>query len=679
MSEQRTYTEAEIAAMLGTAPVEAAIPASPMQELKTQMGPSAWETAGQLIQEYAPAAGELAGALGGGIAGAKRGATWQPIPQLKVPSAVIGGVAGAMAGRGAGEVAADLAGDEVDAVDTVTNMLEAGAFEALGAGAFSLVAKGVEAIRKVRIGGQLSQEEAQALNQVNEMLKNSGATVRVGGKDVPVQLTPAQVTNSPLKATLERIAVAGYGGEGVQRLYIAQGEALKKIFDQTKRTFGRTGEGARESLGKAYQSAIEQVEQELVAWAKPKYAELDKLAKGASLSTQSIEQAVRMKLVGAGQNLRPNVGKTASIADLMTMTTRLPKKVEKLYQDQLLEMRNINFSNAFDRVEKLSAELRTLKAKASRDKNLEREYVKVIGMWHKTMETQAKRMGGNLYDEYKGLNEFYREGIRSVRSEGTKQLMAAAPEFVGETAAREGNVTLVKDLLASIDDAAALSAKMNANGKPSINAEQMRGDFKAGYLDVLFKDIMSEMTDSASDKASVLLGKLREDNNVRDTFNAVLTKPERARVLQAVSIAESLEKQAGGNFSLMVRGKQTQAGTSLVKSVQQGSVLGAGASVVGGPVTTAIMTGVAIGLLTAPPLIARSAAKGDKTAKLLAEAMQLVKKSETKNWDPVRDGGALVFLAASLPLRNEDLPPEWREEDIPASEVLLEKLFESAK
>ena len=590
----------------------------------------------QMIMDYAPMAGEIGGALYGSLKGAKQGATWSPIPQLKVPSAVVGGVVGAMTGRGIGETAADLAGDEVDVLDTLGSMLEAGAYELGGAAVFGGIAKGYRAIKNYRAGKELGEDELKALVELQQYLQTKGIT-----------LTPAQITNSGWQTNLEKVAIAGIGGETqLAKLYKAQNDALKQAFEREVQLIGRAD---RVGAGEAFQGAIKQVEEELIAWAKPQYKQLDAIAGATTMSAQSLETYVRGTLYANSRNIRANRGTTASISDMLQVQTRLPKEMENELKLLLRNERTISFKDAFSDIERLSTKLRELKLATDKQPKLEAFYSNLIDRYHTMLDTQAKKQGSDIYQKYKGISDTYREGMQNLRSEAVKSLADKAPEAVAESIWATGNVSLVHKAYNAIDDAALMAERVG--GKP-VDAEALKGRLKAGYLDNLFRQVQSEMTDSAADKASTIFGKIKGDPKYRDTFKAVLTKEEQAQISKVLGWAESLEKSSGGNFSLIVRGKQSAG----IRTLLQGAGIAGAAGTSVAPASALL----AIGAVMTPPVLARWAVSGKASNKALKQMQGLVERAVAGKWDRIRDGGALVTLMGTVPLRDNETPPEYR-------------------
>lgn len=643
--EQRMYAELQSEApsfSMVTSPV-----AEPMDQIaQTMEQTSLPNQVLEGIQEWAPITGEIGGAITGAIQGAKRGATYQPIPQLKIPSAVVGGIVGAITGRGLGETAADLAGDEFDPLDTLSNMAVAGTTEAVGAGVFAMIGKGYRAIRNYRAGKEMTEEEIKSIAELQRWMQSQGTT-----------LTPAQITNSGWQGTLDKIALAGFGGERqMTELFAAQNEALKTAFEQEIKMVGDT---SREAAGKAFTEAVEQVENELIKWAKPQYAEIDKLAGKTPMSFQSMEQWIRGKLLSSGSNLRPNKYKDASIADLQTMKTRLNPEMEKELKLLLNNNRTITFANAFDDIKRISGKLRALKSnKLQPDKELEQFYSNLLDRYHTMLGKQAEKSGTQVYSKYKEVSEIYRTSLETIRSKSISGLIDKAPEKIGETVWSNGNVTSVKEVYRAIEDLAK-TAKITG-GKP-VDVADLKSRFKAGYLDNLFRQVQSEMNNSASAKASTIFGQISGDPKTIDTFNAVLSKEEQGRIRHVLGWAESLEKIGAGNFSLVVRGKQSAGLRQLMNGL---SVTGAAG------VIDLSLAGVGFAAAITPSVLARWATSGKASQKALEKLTGLARKFEAGDFDPIRDGGALMSIVATMPLRNEDIPSELHVKGLNANEAL---------
>lgn len=646
--EQQMYEEllSEAPSFSMQAPV---VPPSPVAEIAQAMPPSLMEQAGEVVRDWAPMTGEIAGSIAGSLQGASRG--WNV---GKVPGAVVGGVAGAILGRGLGETAADLAGDDVDVLDTLSNMAEAGAWEAGGAGVFAVLGKGYRAIRNYRAGKEMTEEEIKSIAELQKFMQSQGTT-----------LTPSQITQSGWQQTLDKVSLAGFGGESqMTSLYLSQNEALKKAFEQEVKIVGKTD---RVAAGKAFQDAIGQVEDELIAWAKPQYAAIDKIAKKTPMSFQSMEQWIRGKLLSSGSNLRPNKFKTASIDDLMTMQTRLRPEMEKELKTLLRNSRTISFANGFDDIKRISGELRKLKAnKTQPDKELEQFYSSLLDRYHVMMDKQAKAAGTQVYEQYKKVSDVYRDSLEVLRSKSMMSLIDKAPEKIGEEVWANGNVTSVAEAYRAIEQAAKTAKKVG--GKP-VDVADLKSRFKAGYLDNLFRQVQSEMTDSATTKASTIFGKIAGDPKTRDTFNAVLSKKEQDRIKYVLKWAETLEKQGAGNFSLVVRGRQS-AGLKQALNTLSATTTASGLI---DPIGFAVGGALAV----SPALLARWATSGKASQKAMKQMQGLVAKKVAGNWDPVRDGGAWLSLIASMPLREDDIDPSMLQEGLDAQNSLEYELLKA--
>lgn len=619
------------------------------------------EGAKDFFREYAPMTSEALGS----IYGAYRAGATVPGP---IPAKVAGGmVLGAMGGRFFGESVVDAVEGEVDILDTLQKTLESGAWAAAGEGAGALISKGMQAIKNYRAGSKLSEEELANLAELQQALQATKVTDESGRL---VTLTPAQVANSPFQTNLEKIAISGFGGDAVGKMYQVQSEALQKVFDRTVRKFGVPN---REQSGKAFIDTINQVEDELIKFAEPKYAALDKLARNQTIDISPLLGKARWKLIDNSRNLRKGPADLTT-NELLNSATRLPPAEKKLYDRILGNKTKVTFSDMFKDLTTLTKELRTLKAEVnSPNRDLIQEYTKVIKQYHTVMEKQAAKMGTDVYDQYKTISTIYREGMTNLRSDAVTSLVTRAPEFVGETVFSEGNVTLVKQAYKAIDDAASIAKQIDGT---AVDAEALKNNFKSGYLDSLFKEVQRDMSNNAADRASAVFGKVKSDPKIKDTFNTVLNKSEQAEVMKVLKWAEALERQTAGNFSLVVRGKQSQG---FNRAVQNAQSLGAGGAAAGalGIVSPFGAIAIGVGIMSSPALLAKWAVSGKATNKMLTKASGLISRAAQGKIDAQKDFVTMMTLLSTMPLRQEDIPPEWRKEGLSANEA-AELMFYNA-
>ena len=638
---------------------------SPVSELQKQLDDinrqekaAREEAEPDFFTKFFPEIAEISGA----IAGAAGASKYAP-GILKVPAAVYGGVVGATTARTAGEVTQDVMLDnEVDVVDAIAEGLKAGTFEALGAGIFSAVGKGFKTLKAIRAGKKPTPEDIAELRELDKAMQESGIKLPNGE---PVRLTPAQITGSKAQTTLEKISIAGLTvGTNLKDLYEAQAKALQSIFDSNIALIGKAD---RKAAGEAFQNAIQQTKDEVAAWAGPKYKELDKLASSTPISFQSTEQWVRNKILASGKMMPSNKGKTASVQDLMSMSTRLPDYQEKFLKQLLDNDRTLSFDVMFDLQRKALKEVAKEKKALDRmDGDKIQFFSEVASQLGKNMETQAKKAGTDVYKQYQEINKTYKAAM-DLSDDAVSQLSKDAPEFVGEHIATTGNVTLVENAFKAIDDAAALAKQYGTPFDPV----KIKQDLKAGYVNSLLSKVMADMKGEAVEKASTVLGKLRTDLKSSDTFKAMLSKEEQGQLMKVLGWSEKLNKETAGNFSLMIRGKQSQALRQIVRGLS-------GVSVAGGYVGLGAVGAVtaAIGAVAAPSLIARWAVSGKATNKALGQIEDVIKAvNEGKKLSGAAIAG-FVALVASMPLRYEDLPDLEVKDNMTAGDALMFQFIE---
>jgi len=161
-----------------------------------------------------------------------------------------------------------------------------------------------------------------------------------------------------------------------------------------------------------------------------------------------------------------------------------------------------------------------------------------------------------------------------------------------------------------------------------------------------------------------------------DTFKAVLSSEEQGRLMKLLKWSDKLGGEEAGNFSLMVRGKQTQAlnkmGTAMAGA-------GGAAGVAGGVLGSTATLGIAAGILLSPKFIAHWATSGGATDKALKTANGIIDRINAKNFDPIREGVALATFLGSAGLRVDDVPEELRIEGLAPEEMLIMRMMEEAQ
>jgi hypothetical protein len=618
------------------------VPSSPVDDQAVmannpQLPEEAYQNSGLLstLSNFAPDVGELAGGITGAIKGANRGKV------LGLPGAVVGGVAGAVTGRAGGDAVDMALTGNVNLEERLTNLAIAGGSAIVGEAVGTALSRGYRALKKRRAAEPLDEAEAQSLTELFEYLQGQGVTI-----------TPAQLSGSSFQNTLEKVALSGFGGEKpLADLYAAQGDALLRLFDEEIALIGATGTGARQATGEAFQNSITQAEKELIAWAEPKYKALDSLAGNQTMSIQGTQQWARNTLTAAKSGRREGAG------------LRIDPARQKVLEDAILgNNQNLSFADTFNTIKVLSDDLAVLKKKADKNPGLEKFYVEAIGRLHRDAAKGAKAAGSEVYDEYKKVNTIYREGMRGLRPQALKSLATKAPEAVGETIYRTGNVTDVEAAYSAIDKAVEV-AKLTGGAVP--DAAKLKGDLQAGYLDTLLSGVRTVSEGGEATAALKLLDNIQGTPQTADTFNAVLPKESQARIKQMLGWAAQLEKNSGGNFSLVVRGRQS---AELRKLAQTGTGTSAGVAL--GFFNPALGVGLGLLAVLGPPILARRAVKGKVSANTLKELQGIQQRYVADELDPIRDMSALFSVMISMGITNEDLPDEFKVEGLEAEEAL---------
>lgn len=566
------------------------------------------------VAPYLPDLGELTGSLAGAYRGMQAGRV------LGLPGMAGGMIVGAAVGRGSGENVKQLIEGSFDPIKTIEDALTSGAlaagFEAIGP-VFSMAKN---AITNLRAGRQVSQEELSAISELQKRLQENGIT-----------LTPAQLTQSGFQKNLEKIALSGFGGEVPMRnLYEAQEEFIARTLSDLAESAGKSG---RQITGEQFQETLKLAEDQLIAWARPKYAELDKAARNTPINIQSTEQTLR-NAIKRGQAGRKE-GST------------LDPEVENMYQYVLGTKRNTDFRTVFDTISRLSSDLRNLQGRATNpNKKYEKALRDTIELLHGDLEKAAIRSGDpELLRQYKEVSEIYRTTMSTLNDSAISSLAAKNPEFVGSTIYQNGNVTMVQRAFSAIDEAYRTAQRAGKTGDDLPNVEELKNNIRAGYLRKLFQKV--ETNDTSVATASKLLKDLQANPEMKDTFNAVLTKKQQNEVKRVLAWADRLESLSAGNFSLVVRGRQSGAVNQLMTGAS-------GAGLVSGyTFADPVLLGTSMALVAGPYWLAKRAVSGKATEKFLQRMRPLVVKFDEGK---MTKSDVAAFFALMADTASDDTP-----------------------
>ena len=613
-----------------TAPVEETPPETSLQNI-----PEIPTTTG-LLKEYVidpltsrlpeniisslPDIGESGGELAGFAEGVRRGAQMPGGPAVKAGSAAIFGTLGAMSGTFIGENLRQIFQQENDPAKAIQKTLESGIFSSAGE-IVSLLGFAGRGIEKLRNNQQLTAEEIQSLDQLQKGLTEQG-----------ISLTPAQLTNSTFQNTLEKVAISGFGGEAkFAALYEAQEQFIK---DELNRLVKQTGNPDRKLTGQMFQDALENAEDDLIKWAEPKYKELNKLARDQRLSMQSTEQTLR------------NAQKRAMVDRKLGQKPRLDPEVAEMYDYVLGNTRNLSYQSLFDTISDLTKRQRKVTSRIdNRNPELEKAYRDTIESLLEDGRKAAKESGNQvILDKYNEVTDVYRETLTTLNDKSLKGIVDTQPEFVGSEIYRTGNVSTVEAAFKAVDEAKASAERL---GK-EFDAEQIKNNIRAGYLRQLFQ--RSEIAETSTESASRTLREIAANDEVGDTFNAVLTPKMQAEVKRVLGWGSTLEKQSAGNFSLIVRGRQSGSLNKVANEVGD-----AGAGIGFNP----LVLGTAATMVSSPLFLANRAINGKVTTENLKQMKDFVRRYDQSKLD-ASDISSFFLLLANDASESDEIPIELR-------------------
>lgn len=564
---------------------------------------------------YIPSVFEMGGTLEGMRRGAQAGRV------LGTPGMVGGAIVGATTFRGAGETLADMmAGRPFDPVGNIEKALEAGVFASGGEVLGTTIQKGLMAIRNIRAGRQPTPEDIDTIRRLQAELSQYKDK---NGK--PLTLTPNQIMQSPLQSGFERVALSGFGGEEKMRaLYEAQADFLMNRLETMIPDFGTA---SRTQLGEAVQKVLQEGEEQLIAWARPKYAELDRLGSSTPVVLNNLTDYIKTTRANA------KVGRKAKAGN------RLDPEVESLMVLLNGEMKNNNFKSQFELLSRLSSDLR--KAKTRRDPNTayETALTKAIDNIHKDLDSAAGDIGGDLYSKYKEVSTIYRESMNTLQDDALRGLADMAPEFVGETIYKQGNVTAIKKAFDAIDESVALAERAGEK-LPDGYAENLKNQLRGGYFDALITPVQNQ--ESSIKTAQQLVNKVNSDVKIRETFETLFTPQQQKEIKEVLNWGAIMEKENAGNFSLIVRGRQSGEFNKLSTLALQGS-----SAISAGPLGLLSPEAmiVPLAVVTSPHFLARRATGGEASRKLLDLIEGKVKRLNANQYG-VRDVVTLLNVLA---------------------------------
>jgi hypothetical protein len=622
---------------------------------------------------------EMSGEIGGGLAGMQAAANLPLPPHLKVPAMGLGLAAGELWGGTtfgtAGDVVSQyLQNGEVDALELMNSAGNRALWNTLPMG-LEILAKGTKALRSVRASGDdvdlnslqqeatqlqqkaakagLSVEEQEKLDRASDLLELQKAFESLGMKTPdgkPLTLTKAQVTGSSLQTTMERIALSGIGSEErMKQMYETQEAALYRLFEQTKNLYGTA---TNEQAGKAFQESMKQGRDNLTTSFQPLFNNLDVLALGQGINTK----ALRHNMLQATASLASEMGsnekklkalhkmtskgvkwsKIAGQVKTLELPPSAPAELKAVYKELVDVPINMSFELGFKKLRRLNDLVYDLKLTSPK---VSGEINKIARTFEQSMAESAKKSGAGVYDEYKRVNKEYSALMSKIQNDTIIEFVQLVPERVGRVMHAEGNVTAVKevyDALKTSNDLEVKNIKSSGKNKKqttellNLQKQQYQNSVKSlqrGYLDDLLKNVENEVSGTLQVKASSMLSKVTKPGRIKETFDAMFPEAQdRKNVYKVLRWADTLQKEGAGNFSLIVRGKQSGAASDLLnRFVQGGAVLGSSVYL-GTSVSAAAGVALAMATMATPSVLAKIATKKSGVDKLLRDISSIVNK-----------------------------------------------------
>jgi len=585
--------------------------------LDNRQQPGFLKQLGQAAIETLPELGGMAGGVAGALAtrtpiGARAG--------YGLGAAGVRSMIGAGIGGAAGETAQQVITGRPSPLAVVRGGIEQAIYDAAGNLIFSAAGKTYR-IAKDQIAKYFPGEApVEATTAAQRLLQQEGAT-----------LTPFQATEDPWAGFKESVARGSFTGRPV--FEAAEKKSEQAVMAAKNKILDEVSTRVYDSLqtGKEFATAINEGDDALKSITRPFYEALQASPK---IAREPVDISVLKK---DAQSLLARGEETKGL-------TLSPK--ERGYLESFANLPNkIDFVTAHDISSSLKTTLRDLKRnQAEPDSKTVAQLTRIVSNIEKSMDQAGSKFAGTaipfqgrlpddtantLADQYKFYSKFYREGIQDLYNDTAAKLLNVDPEFVGKNIFKNGNVTAWNEATAALSRAKTL--------KPNLNVQQTIESVRRGYLENLLK----------SEGSFAKLGdKIKNDETLRRTFEAVLPKEQQKRVTTLLEAARLSEVKPSASAPLFFAAQQAQA---------TGALLSLGSLVLSdearnlaadNPVKTALVGGT---ILLGPRFWAKAATNPEATN----AALGIIKAQESGL--PI---GKNLFLKASQAFEKVGITPE---------------------
>jgi hypothetical protein len=542
-------------------------------------------------EEFKQAVVESLPSLGGMIGGVAGGLLTRSAPGVEygagLGSAAIRSMIGAGLGGATGEAAKIGIEGITPSVRSTLGILRGGveqaAYDGIGNLVFSAGGRAFQITKDALSKRFAGTPPEDAIVAAQKLLQEGGGT-----------LTPFQATKDSWAGFKESLARGSFTGKPVFEK--AAEKNVEAIASAKNKALDETSTRIYDSLqtGKEFATAIQEGDDALKSLTRPFYEALDKAPKIA-------QQPVSLS------SIKGDATKVLQSADALGGLTLGSKERGYIEAINVLPD-NIGFAQAHDIASSLKTTLRDLKRSSEPDSKTVFRLSKLVSDLEKQMDVAgskfsgtaipfegrlAEEQSGNLAQQYKFYSKFYRDSIQDLYSDTASKLLNKDPEFVGKSIFQNGNVTAWEEAKQALGRAKQLN--------PKLNVQQTLESVQRGYLENLLK----------SEGSFASLGdKIKNDETVRRTFEAVLPKATQGRVKTLLEAAKLSEGQPSATAPLFFAAQQAQtigAVGSLGALLLSDEVKGLAAD---NPIKTALVGGT---ILLGPRFWAKAATSPEAT------------------------------------------------------------------
>jgi hypothetical protein len=538
----------------------------------------------QATVESLPSLGGMIGGVAGGLLtrsapGAELGATAGSAAIRSMVGAGLGGATGEAAKMGIQGISPSVR----STLGIIRGGVEQAAYDGIGNLVFSAGGRAFQITKDALSKRFAGTPPEDAIVAAQKLLQEGGGT-----------LTPFQATKDSWAGFKESLARGSFTGKPVFEK--AAEKNVEAIASAKNKALDETSTRIYDSLqtGKEFATAIQEGDDALKSLTRPFYEALDKAPKIA-------QQPVSLS------SIKGDATKVLQSADALGGLTLGSKERGYIEAINVLPD-NIGFAQAHDIASSLKTTLRDLKRSSEPDSKTVFRLSKLVSDLEKQMDVAgskfsgtaipfegrlAEEQSGNLAQQYKFYSKFYRDSIQDLYSDTASKLLNKDPEFVGKSIFQNGNVTAWEEAKQALGRAKQLN--------PKLNVQQTLESVQRGYLENLLK----------SEGSFASLGdKIKNDEAVRRTFEAVLPKATQGRVKTLLEAAKLSEGQPSATAPLFFAAQQAQtigAVGSLGALLLSDEVKGLAAD---NPIKTALVGGT---ILLGPRFWAKAATSPEAT------------------------------------------------------------------